>query len=293
MNQSKELTGKTAVVTGATSGIGLAVAITLVQHGAHVIGVGRNALRCQNAEAIIKAACPDAKIQYLLADLSSQTQVRSLANEIAAKLSCLNILVNNAGTYSQKKIMTADGIELTFATNHLAPFLLTSELLPLLQASPAGRVITVSSESHYSATINPQTAANPSFYYGLQAYARSKLANVLFTSEFNRRMAASDVHAFAVDPGLVKTDIALKGQPLFSRLLWKWRSSAGVEPEVPARAILFLASDENVQNSPENYWYNSQSKRCSPQAARPDLALELWQVSCKLCGLDENNRENV
>ena len=186
--------------------------------------------------------------------------------------------------------MTGDGIELTFATNHLAPFLLTMKLMPLLKASPAGRVITVSSDSHYNAAINPQTAANPSFYFGLQAYARSKLANVLFTAEFNRRMAGTNVHAYAVDPGLVKTDIALKGQPFFSRIIWKWRSSAGVEPEVPARSILFLASDAGIQNSPENYWYKSQPKRCNPQAARADLASELWQVSCKLCGLDEGKQ---
>jgi NAD(P)-dependent dehydrogenase (short-subunit alcohol dehydrogenase family) len=292
MGRSELLSGRTAVVTGATSGIGLATALTLAQNGACVIGIGRNAQRCQKAESEIRVAWPEAKIQFLLADLSSQSQVRSLARDSASELArlntaCLYVRVNNAGTYSQKKVTTTDGIELTFATNHLAPFLLTHKLLPLFKASPTGRVITVSSDSHYNATINPQTAANPSFYFGLQAYARSKLANVLFTAEFNRRMADSNVHAFAVDPGLVKTDIALKGQPLFSRLIWKLRSSAGVEPEVPARTILFLASDNSVQNSPENYWFNSRPKRCSPLAARPDLANELWQVSCKLCGLDE------
>ncbi|MEI8132628.1 MAG: SDR family NAD(P)-dependent oxidoreductase [Leptolinea sp.] len=292
MNNKNLLSGKTAVVTGATSGIGLAAALTLVQHGAYVIGIGRNQQRCLTAESEIKAAFPDAKIQYMVTDLSLQAQVRLLGKDISDHLSHLkspglDILVNNAGTYSQKKVMTGEGIELTFATNHLATFLLTNELLPQLKASPAGRVITISSDSHYNAKINPQTAYNPSFYFGLQAYARSKLANVLFTAEFNRRMAGENVHAFAVDPGLVRTDIALKGQPLFSRVIWKMRSSAGVEPEVPARTILFLASAPNLQNSPDNYWYDCQPKRCSPHAARPDLAQELWQISSKLCCLEE------
>lgn len=293
MDQPGNLSGKTSVVTGATSGIGFATTLTLAQHGANVIGVGRNAQRCQKAESEIRAACPDAKIQFLLADLSTQSEVCSLADNITAELprqniSCLDILVNNAGTYSQKKVMTVDGIELTFATNHLAPFLLTMILMSLLKASPASRVITVSSDSHYKATINPHTAANPSFYFGLQAYARSKLANVLFTAEFNRRMAGTSLHAYAVDPGLVKTEIALKGQPFFSRIIWKWRSSAGVDPDVPARSILYLASNATIQNSPENYWYKSQPKKCNPQATQADLANELWQVSCKLCGLDGN-----
>jgi NAD(P)-dependent dehydrogenase (short-subunit alcohol dehydrogenase family) len=294
MQENKLLSGKTAVVTGATSGIGLATALLLAENGAWVIGTGRNEQRCRSAESSLKAAWPEAKVNFLMADLSIQSQVGGLANEITAILSsqnipCLDILVNNAGTYSQKKVMTRDGIELTFATNHLAPFLLTHQLLPILTASPAGRVITVSSDSHYNATIDPQTAANPTFYFGLQAYARSKLANVLFTSEFNRRMAGSSVHAYAVDPGLVKTDIAMKGQPLFSRLIWKIRSSAGVAPEVPAKTILFLASNSTIQNSPENYWFDSQPKRCSRLAAQPDLAQELWRISSKLCHLDENH----
>jgi retinol dehydrogenase 12 len=297
MDPTKELTGKTAVVTGATSGIGLAAALTLSQHGANVIGIGRNRQRCEKAESEILATYPEAKICFLLADLSSQSEVRKLAREIIGLLKHqgipnLDILVNNAGTYSQNKVLTEDGIELTFATNHLAPFLLTQELVPFLLASSTGRVITVSSDSHYSASINPKTAANPAFYFGLQAYARSKLANVLFTAEFNRRKANSTVHAYAVDPGLVKTDIALKGQPLFSRILWKWRSSGGVDPDVPARTILFLASNQGIQNSRDNYWYKSQPKRCSPLATRLDLAKELWHISSTLCGLEENIWEN-
>jgi NAD(P)-dependent dehydrogenase (short-subunit alcohol dehydrogenase family) len=292
MHNEKPLSGKYAIITGATSGIGLASAAILAAHGAHIIGVGRNAQRCAAAESQIRTAVPEADVKFFTADLSLQVQIRRLALEIQEHLSTqdmdgLDILVNNAGTYSQRKVITAEDIEFTFATNHLAPFLLTHELLPFLRAGKTGRVITVSSDSHYKASINPKTAANPSFYFGLQAYARSKLANVLFTAAFNKRFGDSNVHAYAVDPGLVRTDIALKGQPLFSRLLWKLRSSAGVEPEVPAKTILYLATEPSIQHSQENYWYNSQPKRSSKLAGDPQLADELWRVSCQLCKISD------
>lgn len=297
LNYSPALAGKTAVVTGATSGIGLAAATLLAQHGARVIGIGRNPQRCRKAGAGIRAAYPGARVSYLLADLSSQKEIRRLAVDIRAELQrfnlpCLDILVNNAGTYSQQKIMTEDGIEKTFATNHLAPFLLTHELLPLLLKSPAGRLITVSSDSHYNMTVDPAAIYNPRFYLGLLAYGRSKLANVLFTAEFNYRNAGSSVRAFAVDPGLVKTDIALKGQPAFSRFIWKIRRSAGVDPFVPAKTILYLASEPSIQNSHENYWYDRRPKQASLQAKSIDLARNLWETSLRLCGLPDYKQEN-
>jgi retinol dehydrogenase 12 len=297
LNYSPELAGKTAVVTGATSGIGLAAATLLALHGARIIGVGRSLQRSQDAEAAIRVACPEAQISFLMADLSSQAEVRQLALNIQAEinhfgLSCLDILVNNAGTYSQKKILTEDGIEKTFATNHLAPFLLTHELLPLLQKSSAGRVITVSSDSHYNMSIDPATIHNPGNYIGLLAYAKSKLANVLFTTEFNRRNIGSPVHAFAVDPGLVKTDIAGKDQPAFSKFVWKVRSSAGVEPALPARTILYLAAEPSIQSSQEYYWYDQRPKQASRQAERIDLAGDLWETSTRLCGLSGAEQEN-
>ncbi len=138
----------------------------------------------------------------------------------------------------------------------------------------------------------PATIHNPAFYIGILAYGKSKLANVLFTAEFNRRNTGNRVHAYAVDPGLVKTNIALKGQPAFSRLVWKIRSSAGVEPEVPARTILFLASEPSIQYSQENYWCEQRPKRSSREAGRADLAYNLWETSTSLCGLSDVEQEN-
>ncbi len=286
------LAGKTAVVTGATSGIGLAAAKLFALHGAQVIGIGRDTDRCRNAKAEIQKACPGARVTFLLADLSSQQQIRRLAKDIRAKLAreenpCLDILVNNAGIYSQSKVLTPDGIEKTMAVNHLAPFLLTWLLLPELNRSPSGLVITISSDSHYNMTINPATVFNPEFYIGIQAYGRSKLANVLFTQEFNRQNKNSSVHAYAVDPGLVRTEIAFKGQPALSRIIWKLRRSAGVEPEVPARTVLYLACEPSKQDSRESYWYNQKPKKCSREARNTGLAAKLWDTSMKLCRCQE------
>lgn len=287
------LAGKTTVITGATSGIGLATARLFALHGARVIGTGRDVDRCRIAEAEIKRACPDAHVTYLLADLSSQEQIRKLAKNIHVELlrentPCLDILVNNAGTYSQNKILTRDGIEKTMAVNHLAPFLLTECLLADLKHSPSGRVITISSDSHYNMTIDPATIFNPNFYIGILAYGQSKLANVLFTLEFNRRNKGSSVHAYAVDPGLVRTEIAFKGQPAFSRFIWKLRRSAGVEPEIPARTVLYLACEPSIEHSRENYWYDRKPKICSREAQNTELAVKLWDTSMNVCRFQEN-----
>ncbi len=288
------LAGKTAVITGATSGIGLATARLFALHGAQVIGIGRNADRCHKAEADIKRTCTDARITYLLADLSSQDQIRRLADDIRSELNnkranYLDILVNNAGIYSQNKILTADGIEMTMAVNHLAPFLLTNCLFSELKNSPSGRVITISSDSHYNMSINPETVFNPDFYVGILAYGKSKLANVLFSLEFNHRNIGSSIRAFAVDPGLVRTEIAFKNQPVLSRFIWMMRRAAGVGPEIPACTVLYLASEPSLQESNEIYWYNQKPKKCSREARNTDLAAKLWDTSMKLCRCQEND----
>ena len=286
------LAGKIAVITGATSGIGLATAKLFALHGARVIGIGRNDDRCRQSEQEIRKTIPGSRVTFQLADLASLEQVRRLAENIRAELhhehtTGLDILVNNAGTYSQNKVLTPEGIEKTMAVNHLAPFLLTDCLLPELKRSLNGRVITISSDSHYNMTVNPATVFNPDLYIGILAYGKSKLANVLFTSEFNRRHRGTSVHAYAVDPGLVRSEIAFKDQPALSQFIWKLRRSAGVDPDVPARTVLYLASEPSVQDSRENYWYDQKPKRCSREAQNLELAKELWDTSLKLCRCQE------
>jgi NAD(P)-dependent dehydrogenase (short-subunit alcohol dehydrogenase family) len=284
----KELSDKVIMVTGASSGIGLQVAQDLARHGARVIGAGRDAARCEAARQRILNDCPEARIDFLVADLSSQQQVKELARE-AKRLSGgrLDALVNNAGLYSSSKKITEDGVELTFAVNHLAPFLLTHELLPVLSSSLEGRVLTISSASHYRATYNPPTAFNPLIYVGLLAYAATKLSNVLFSAEFNRRVSLPHLHAWAIDPGLVNTEIALKDNGALSGRVWKARKKHGTSPDVPSRTILHLISAAYDEIGESLYWKDSQPKKPSSKALDPDLARDLWVVSCRLCGISD------
>lgn len=288
-----ELSKRTYVVTGATSGIGLASAAALVRAGCDVIGVGRSADRCRQAETALGGLNPAAHVHYLTADLSQQGEVRRLAALIKDCLTAegkvaLDGLVNNAGTYTYWLMLTSDGIETQWAVNHLAGFLLTNELLPLLRAAPYARVVTVSSDSHHGARIRWDDPQLRRRYDGLAMYGTTKLANILFTIELNRQLGqGSNVRAFAVDPGLVKTDIALKGTPLLVRWAWKIRRSGGTGPEVPARCIQYLLMEPSIQHAPQHYWKNCRPARASRIALDGAVATRLWALSEGLCGMAE------
>jgi len=279
--------GKTVVITGATAGIGLAAACALAEQGVRLIGVGRDLVRCEAARKVILQASPKAVVQFLQADLALQSEVRRLAAEIGETLKrwgtpSLDVLVNNAGMIASSLQRTDEGIERTLAVNHLAPFLLTHQLLPWLQAARQGRVITTSSESHYRTWINPKRINHPLIYHVLWAYKVSKLENVLFTIEFNRRVRPT--RAYAVDPGLVNTEIGLKGTGPFSRWIWEMRRRGGTPAEVPAQTIAHLAGAEDLPNAP--YWYDGAPKQPSRVARSEKTARELWKVSCELCGIE-------
>ena len=238
--------GKTFVVTGATSGIGLATAEELARQGAHVIGVGRSAARGQAVAQRLAALNPTGRVTYCTADLACQGDVVALAANIrdlvaAAGRPALDGLVNNAGTFTYWLALTPEGVETQWAVNHLAPFLLTLELLPLLQAAPTARIVTVSSGSHYGTSLNWDDIQLRRRYNGLQAYKQTKVANVLFTTELNRRLGSqSPVRAFAADPGLVNTDIGLKGTPGLVQWIWARRRAVGISAAEAARGIIYL-----------------------------------------------------
>lgn len=281
-----DLSGKTFIVTGATSGIGLACAEILASQGATVVGIGRSTERCQAVERKLRLAYPGVDPAYYVADLSMQGQVRMLAKALRARYSAVDGLINNAGTFTYWLTLTPEGFETQWAVNHLAPFLLTVELLPLLQAAPTARVVTVSSDSHYGSRINWDDPQLRRHYNGLSAYGHTKLANVLFTQELNRRLGTqSNVKAFAADPGLVKTDIGLKGTPALVRWIWERRRAGGISPEESARGIVFLLTETGIQNSPEIYWHEGKPKRASRQAMDFDSARRLWALSEQMCGI--------
>jgi NAD(P)-dependent dehydrogenase (short-subunit alcohol dehydrogenase family) len=280
------------VVTGATAGIGFETARALAGYGARVLGVGHSAPRCQEARQRILAEHPTAQVHYLTADLSSQRQVRRLAADIRQRLLAdasgkLDVLINNAGTVTSWYTVSEDGYELQFAVNHLAPFLLTHELLPSLGAAQASRVITVSSGSHYGARIHWPDVMYRKGYRSLQAYKQSKLANVLFTAELNRRIGRdSRPRAYAADPGLVRTEIGFKGTGALEHWVWGLRRAQGVAPEQGASSVIFLACDPSIAGAQEIYWKNCRPKQESREARRPETALRLWQHSERLCGIN-------
>jgi retinol dehydrogenase-12 len=282
--------GKSVVVTGATSGIGFQSALDLAANGAFVIGVGRNPGKCEDAKSKIQNSVPGAKIEILCADLSIQKQIQGLSVQIKTALenagfNWLDVLVNNAGVYMGKRVLTVDGVETTFAVNHIAAFLLTHKLLPLLSRTENSRVITVGSNSHYKTKFNPERAKNPAIYFGLWAYKVSKLANILFSNELNSIQAERPPHAFVVDPGLVNTDIGLKDTGSLARTVWHSRQKLGAAPEIPVKTILYLAGEPSIQHATEIYWRDCKPKQPSREAMDQNLAKHLWDESCRICGL--------
>ena len=292
-----DLATKTYVVTGATSGIGLSTAEKLAIAGASVIGIGHSAERCREAQRRLRSLTHNTQVHYLRANLGVQAEVRNLAEQITELLAsygktALDGLVNNAGVFTYWLSLTPDGIETQWAVNHLAPFMLTQLLLPQLREAPFARVVTVSSDSHYGSEIDWADPQRLRCYNGLKAYGTTKLANILFTSELNRRLgapsSASSVRAFAADPGLVKTDIGMKGTPAIAGWVWKLRRTGGSSPELPAQGICFLLTEPSISDSHDPYWKDSHPKQPSRNSLDDECAVKLWSLSAQMCGLSLN-----
>ena len=209
------MVGITVLVTGATSGIGRATATGLAAIGADVAITGRDRERTQEAASAIEAA-GGGHVDVFVADLSSQAEVRRLATEVLERLPRIDVLINNVGGFWDTRRVTADGLEHTFALNHLAPFLLTSLLLERLRQGPAARVVTVASGAHATGRIDFADLHGEHGYSGSRAYSQSKLANILFTYELARRLRGSDVTANALHPGFVRTSFGAE-DPAASR----------------------------------------------------------------------------
>ena len=287
----KDLRGKSVVLTGGTSGIGFAAAHELAGRGASIFNISRSAARCRDAQDRILREFPDARIVFHVADLSSQRLVRKAAQAACAWARDsagrgLDILINNAATVSSWYASTEDGYELQFAVNYLAPFLLAHELLPVLRAAPAARIVTVSSGSHRHTRLHWPDVMLRRRYSPLLAYQQSKLANMMFTREWNERWAQGPrLRAYAADPGLVNTEIGLKDTHGLARWVWEKRRARGVTPEIGVRTVGFLAADPSVEGSHEIYWKDCRPARLHPYALRAEEAERLWALSERLCGI--------
>jgi len=286
----------TCVVTGATSGIGRALTEGLLRRGMRVIGVGRSTERCRDTETLLSRTYPQAENAFLIADLSLQSSVRSLPAQIEAQLKAwdctgLDALVNNAGTFTFHRTLTSEGIETQWAVNHLAPFLLTHELLPLLRQAPAARVVTVSSSSHFRTSINWNNIQLSGLYNPLRAYQQSKLANVLFTVELRRRLGPdSSISAFAADPGLVNTRIGMKSRSLLAHVVWDLRRRSGITPDESAQGIIKLLLNPDAPASADVYWKHGEPMAPNPYAGNADAGRRLWELSIEMCGLAREQR---
>jgi NAD(P)-dependent dehydrogenase (short-subunit alcohol dehydrogenase family) len=272
--------GKRVVLTGATNGIGLAAAIELARRGADLTLVARNQARAAEAIRRISAVTPGNSPDVVLADLASQSSIRRLAGELLARYPRIQVLVNNAGAIYTRRQMTADGVELTWAVNHLAPFLLTTLLLDRLRASQPARIVTTSSDAHEGARI-PFDDLNAERSWGgagFSRYGESKLANILFTAELARRLEGTGVTANAFHPGFVATGFN-RNNGVLMRLGMAITRPFARSPQKGAESLVWLVDAEEAGTLDGAYVFDRRARPPSPAAQDVEAARRLWQVS--------------
>ena len=274
------------MVTGATSGIGKATALGLAQQGATVILVARNQGKGEATRQEIRVKSDSDSVDLLLADLSSQQSIRQLAENFKQRYSQLHVLINNAGVYNLTRRETVDGLEMTFAVNQLAPFLLTHLLLDMIKASVPARIVNVSSDSHEAGYINLKDLQSKQHYQSMRAYGQSKLALVLFSYELARRLQGTGVTVNCLHPGFVATNIAQDNIPALLRPLVKFIISLlGSRPEEGAKTAIYLASSPEVEGITGKYFVKSAPKRSAPISYDEALQQQLWEECAKLVKL--------
>ncbi len=272
--------GRVCLITGATSGIGAVTAEALAGKGAAVVIVSRNLKRCADTADRIKKQTGNNKVDYMVADLSSLNEIRRLAKEFRTRHARLDVLINNAGGVFLKRETTVDGIEMTFALNHLGYFLLTNLLLGMLKENAPARIVSVSSVAHLGTRLdfsNLQIA-------GWEGYKRSKLANLLFTYELARRLEGSRVTANALHPGLVASNFGMNNRGLF-RLAKPLINLFSISNEQGARTSIFLASSPEVEGVSGRYFVKCAPQRSSEASYDREAAGKLWEVSARMTGI--------
>ncbi|GHO47010.1 SDR family oxidoreductase [Ktedonospora formicarum] len=273
--------GKVCLVTGSTSGIGKATARGLARMGATVVMICRNRAKGEATQAEIKAESANAQVDLIVADLSEFSQVRRAASEVTQKYPQLHVLINNAGGLKSEREVTTDGFEYAFATNYLAPFLLTHLLLDTLKASVPARIINVSSAGHTLGKIDFENLQSERRYSPSRVYGDTKLAQLYYTYELAEQLTGTGITVNALHPGAVATNFNdnLKG---FVRLIGAFNNLVGTSPEKGAQTTLYLATSPEVEGV--NGKYFSKSKETPSSKLSYDVAVRkrLWQVSEEL-----------
>jgi retinol dehydrogenase 12 len=275
---------KTCLITGGTDGIGKAAACALALRGAKLLVHGRDGDKGARAVAEIKARSGNPAVEFLPADFSSLAQVRQLAAAVMEHTSGIDVLINNAGGMFAQRRLSKDGYEMTFAVNHLAPFLLTHLLLEKLQSRPEARIVTTASEAHRRAQIRFEDLQAAGKYSALRAYGSSKLANILFTRALARRLAGTRVTATCLHPGFVRTHFGRDLSPM-ARSVFNVVARFARSPEKGAETIVYLAAAPQVQGASGGYYFDCRPTQPSPAAEDDGAAERLWRVSEELVGI--------
>ena len=272
------MNGKVCLVTGATDGIGKVSARVLAELGAKVIIVGRNPEKSAIVLAELRSISGNENIDLLMADLAVMQEVRDLAEQVISRYDRLDVLLNNAGGYFTKHKITSDGLEMTFALNHMSYFLLTNKLMELLKYSAPARIVNVSSDAHYGVNIEFENLNGEQEYKAWKAYQKSKLANVLFTYELLKKVPGN-ITVNCLHPGFVATNFGNNIGGFFGPVLKIAQRISAIDPEEGAKTSIFLCSAPEVKGVSGKYFYKCQSKTSSRESRNMDTGKRLWQIS--------------
>ncbi len=278
--------GKTVVITGATSGIGEVAAVALAKMGARIVLVARDKSRGDATLAQLRDSAPGITHSVYFADLLRLAEMKRVAAQIADHESRIDILINNAGALFAKRQLTEDGLECTFALNHMAYFVIAAGLRERLSASSPARIINTASAAHQGATLDFDDLQSAKSFGPMKAYARSKLCNILFTRELSRRLQGTGVTANCLHPGFVATRFGDQSGALMSRVVWLAKLFA-ISPINGAETIVYLASSPDIAETTGQYFYKSVATTPSSWAQDDLSALLLWQRSAALAGMME------
>lgn len=274
--------GTVAVVTGGTSGIGAAAAEALAAQGVRVVLVARDAARAEATLAKIRAKNPGAAHTFHLADLSSLSEMKRVAAELAAAEPRVDLLINNAGGAFAHRRVTEDGLEMTFAVNHMAYFVVTLGLLDRLRSSVPARIVNTASMTYAGATLDFDDLQSARNYSGTTVYGRSKLLNILFTRELARRLAGSGITVNCFHPGFVATRLGNQDGGISK--IWGMSTAGALRPEEGARTLLYLATSPDVAQITGEYFSNSRVEKLSRNALNDADAARLWDESSRIAG---------
>ena len=272
------MNGKICLVTGATDGIGKVSARVLAELGAKVIIVGRNPEKSAIVLAELRSISGNENIDLLMADLAVMQEVRDLAEQVISRYDRIDVLLNNAGGYFTKHEITSDGLEMTFALNHMSYFLLTNKLMELLKYSAPARIVNVSSDAHYGVDMEFENLNGEQEYKAWKAYQKSKLANVLFSYELLKKVPGN-ITVNCLHPGFVATNFGHNNGGFFGPVLKIAQRISAIDPEEGAKTSIFLCSALEVKGVSGKYFYKCQPKTSSRESRNMDTGKRLWQIS--------------